>query len=69
MSDYPELVDIEVDKKIQAQNDRQKERAQKRKKNKKFIREIEIKDMSSEKSGLEELVTKVFSAIIQNFFA
>ena len=65
LSDYPELVDIEVDKKrIQkAQNDRQKERAQQRKKIKNLLREIEIKDMSSEKSGLEELVTKVFSAI------
>lgn len=65
LADYPNLVDIDVDEKqfIQAQKKREKERALKREKVSNLIREIEIKDISSAKSGLEELVVKVFSTL------
>jgi len=65
LSDYPQLVDIEVDEKriLKAQKEREKERIKKREKIANLLKEIEIKSTTSEKSGLEELVIKVFATL------
>lgn len=65
LSDYPQLVDIEVDEKriLKAQKKREKERIKKREKIANLLKEIEIKSTISEKSGLEELIVKVFSTL------
>lgn len=62
-TDYPELTDIEIDTKIieSARKQREKERNMKFKKIEKLLDSIEFLYSSQVKSGLEELVLKVFN--------
>jgi hypothetical protein len=64
-SDYPDLVDIEVDEKIiiKARKERSLERAKRNKKIDNLLKELEIKHLTTEKSGLEELVIKIFKTV------
>lgn len=64
-SDYPDLVDIEVDEEIiiKARKERSLERAKRNKKIDNLLKELEIKHLTTEKSGLEELVIKIFKTV------
>lgn len=63
--DYPELVDIEVDedKITKAQKIREEKREERNQKISNLLREVEISHLTTEKSGLEDLVIKVFSTV------
>ena len=65
ISDYPDLVDVEVDKsKIKkAQKEREKKRSERDAKISSLLKKVEFDHVTRDKSGLEELVIKVFSAI------
>ena len=65
LADYPELVDMEIDQKriSKAQKIREDQRKKRNKRISNLLREVEIRHLTIEKSGLEELVVKVFNTL------
>ena len=69
VSDYPELVDIEIDQsKIKkAQKEREKKRNERNEKIASLLKKVDFEHVTRDRAGLEELVVKVFSSINLNF--